>query len=148
MVWMWMALSAALLLSGCTSCNVDHTARAQGLDAGVRPGPDTTATCFVQGQRSTALLQTQVNELCVGAPTPTGPVDCYVAATSHLILTDPQKIGLCHCARSTEPVDCYLRLQRESMLITSQIETICSPTINLGLLPNCRPIGGGGLAYY
>ncbi len=142
-VWTVLVTAALVTLaSGCSSCNRGDRARAQGvLDAGVHPGPMTTATCYLEAQRTTPLLQSQINELCQGAPN-TGPVECYVAARRSLMLTDPQKIALCHCAPSLEPVACWLRLQSETMLLDTQIETMCSPTITQGLLPNCRPIGG------
>lgn len=137
-----MILAAA---SGCTRCDVDRHARAQGLDGGApatRPGPMTTATCYVRAQRQTTLLDTQITELCFGAPTPAGPVECFLAARSNLMLTDPQKIALCHCALSSEPVDCYVYMRTNTMLVTSQIESVCSPTISQGLLSNCQVIGG------
>lgn len=137
-----LAIASVVLASGCSSCNVDRRARAQGPDAGVHPGPLTTATCYLEAERNTPLLQTQINELCIGAPNE-GPVECFLAATRSLAITDPQKIALCHCATSVEPVVCYLRLQREARLLTSQIETMCSPTVSQGLLANCRPVGGG-----
>lgn len=134
-----------LTLGGCEGCGRARHARAQATDGGVaqsQPGPSYVANCYVLAGRNTRLTDLQIEALCLGAPTPTGPVDCYLAARSSLSIADDQRIELCRCSGSAEPVACYRRLRTEAALTDVQIAGLCAPAQTLGLLPNCRPVGG------
>lgn len=137
-------LLGSTLLAGCTGCDADRHAEAQALDGGVVsyvPSYAGPATCFIQARRQTRLLDTQMFQLCQGAPTP-GPVACFVAARRDLMFTDPQRIALCRCAISTEPVACVEMLERETWLTDAEMLQLCAPTLSGALLSNCRPVGG------
>jgi hypothetical protein len=140
-----LSIAAFLTLSGCEGCGTARHARAQAADGGVapyQPGPSYVASCFVLASRSTGLTDRQIGALCLGAPTPNGPVDCYLAAHHSLGVADAQVIDLCRCSSSSEPIACYRRLRTEAALTDDQIAFLCAPTQTLGLLANCRPIGG------
>jgi hypothetical protein len=98
-----------------------------------------TANCFLLAKDRTNLLDDQASDLCRGTPSATGPVLCYESADDALLLTSGQRLELCRCAESTEPVDCYARLRRESQLADAQIAELCAPASVDQLLPNCRP---------
>jgi hypothetical protein len=100
--------------------------------------PASVAGCYLRAEDQLQLTDVQAQQLCLGATSEEGPVDCYVAARS-LAITDPQRVLLCRCAESTEPADCWSRLTRDSQLIDAQIEAVCSPTVSMGLLVNCMP---------
>lgn len=135
----------ASTLAGCHGCDASPHAQAQGADAGVLyylpVPPSSAATCFLLARRQTRLTDDQIQTLCLGAAIPSGPVQCYLAARRRLNLTDDQKLVLCRCSGSTEPVDCFRRLDFETGLTDGQIQQMCSPTLSLGLLGNCRPLG-------
>ncbi len=140
-----LSIAACLTLSGCEECGAARHARAQAADGGVapyQPGPSNVANCFALAGRDTGLTDLQIEALCLGAPTPTGPVDCYRAAQRSLGVADMQRIELCRCSSSAEPVACYRRLRTEAALTDTQITALCAPAQALGLLANCRPIGG------
>jgi hypothetical protein len=103
--------------------------------------PSAPASCYVSGRDQTGLLASQLSELCEGAPTPDGPVQCYLSAETENIGVEAQRLTLCRCAVSTEPVDCFVRMRSETELFDYQIERLCSPQDVYGLLPNCLPRG-------
>ena len=117
----------------------------------VSPPPrDTSATasCFLLAKERTNLLDDQAATLCRGTPSATGPVLCYESADAGLLLTTGQRIELCRCAESTEPVDCYARLRRGSQLADAQIADLCAPANVEQLLANCRPAADYGSPVY
>jgi hypothetical protein len=103
--------------------------------------PITAVDCVTLAERQTGLTPTQTRQLCIGAPNPRGPVDCYLGAVRQLNLTDDQAVLLCRCTDSTEPVTCWQHARAQGRLIDPEIEQLCSPTLALGLLPNCRYAG-------
>ncbi len=104
--------------------------------------PYAAADCYLQARERTSLLQEQIEALCVGAPSPTGPIDCFLAARRQLRIPDDDAILLCRCAPNTGPYECFERMRRRTDLTDAQIEHLCSPTLSQGLLANCRPVGG------
>jgi hypothetical protein len=103
------------------------------------PDRSATASCFLLAKDRTNLLDDQASDLCRGTPSATGPVLCYESADDALLLTVSQRLELCRCAESSEPVNCYARLRRESQLADAQIAELCAPASVDQLLPNCRP---------
>ncbi|UJR83762.1 hypothetical protein [Sandaracinus amylolyticus] len=159
-----VVVPGAISLSGCSACGPPQSAAAQDevvaeLDGGVvqrtvivpipvpapeerpAPEPDAPANCYEVAASRTSLTDQQIAQLCGGAWS-SAPIECYLEARDRLTITDPQRIGLCRCAESTAPVDCYRRLQRSRALTDVQVEALCAPVIALGLLDNCRPVGG------
>ncbi len=132
--------SACSLGAGCTACDGAGQAHAQAGDAG-RPTPFTGLDCLTIAERRTGLTELQLASLCTAAPTPTGPVDCFATAQRRLMLTDDQAVILCRCSPSTEPVACWEAARRRSRLTDVQMMQLCSPTLALGLLPNCGRLG-------
>ncbi len=132
-------LIGGALVHAC-ACVDDRPARAQGPDARRRT-PLTGVTCFGLAQRRTALTPFQQQALCLGAPTPSGPVDCFVEATNRLLITEEQGVALCRCSASTEPVECWNVARRETRLTDGELAHLCSPSLALGLLANCRRAG-------
>jgi hypothetical protein len=128
------------LFSACSACVADDHAQAQSGGA-PRPTPITGVNCFSLAERRTRLTTIQQEQLCLGAPTARGPVDCYLRASRELMLTDDEAIVLCRCSESAEPVTCWDRLRRQSNITNNQITALCAPTIALGLIGNCRPVG-------
>ena len=116
----------------------DRNLRAQ--DVAAPEDRSATARCFLIAKDRTNLLDSQIADLCLGTPSPAGPVRCYEAADEELLVTTAQRIELCRCAESAEPVDCYATLKRESLLLDAQIADLCAPAVVDQLLPNCRPI--------
>lgn len=144
-----VAIVASAPLGGCTGCDAHPHASAQGPDGGVAiiiveptgPALSAAATCFLVARRFSNLTDVQIEALCLGAPTPTGPADCY-RASRRLALTDDQRLILCRCSPSAEPVACFRRVDSQTGLTDQQIQTLCSPVLSLGLLANCRALGG------
>ncbi len=141
------ALAFAGLLGGCEACGSNRHARAQALDGGVRvqptyptyqPNTSAPAVCYVAASQQTMLADPQIFSLCEGAPTPQGPVECYVAS-QRLGITDAQRVLLCRCAASAEPAECFRMLNTETFLTDDQIEQLCSPTLVRGLSASCIP---------
>lgn len=119
-------------LSGCMA---DDHASAQG------PSPITSVDCVGFAERRTGLTPLQIQRLCMGAPTATGPVDCHIQAVRQLNVTDDQGVLLCHCSDSRAPVTCWLHARQQGRLIDDEIMQLCSPTVAMGLLPTCRYVG-------
>ena len=129
----------ALVAAASTACDPAREAGAQELAQARDRSP--TAGCFLYAQDATTLLQADAFDLCRGAPTATGPVQCYLAANDRLTLTTQQDVRLCQCASNTEPVDCWDQVSDETTIPDAQIEELCAPRAAYGLLSNCRPVG-------
>jgi hypothetical protein len=99
-----------------------------------------TAACAETARRRTELVPTQIRRLCVATPSPTAPVDCYVAATRTLLLTDPQGIELCRCTATLGPIECVRALRDAALLTDPEMVEACSPTITRALRADCTPI--------
>lgn len=102
-----------------------------------QPRIDTSLQCVEDANQRTALIDAQLDTLCLGTPTPTGPVDCFVEARS-LVLTDDQGISLCRCSPNNEPVACYRQVSATSLITQDEIIALCSPSLVRGLGPACR----------
>jgi hypothetical protein len=135
-----VTFGAALALTGCTGCVAGAPAQAQGIDAG-RLTPITGVNCFTEAERRTGLTSIQQQRLCIGAPSPSGPVECFLTAQRELMITEDQAVVLCRCSPSPEPVACWQAAQRQTRLTDDELQQLCSPTLALGLLPNCRSAG-------
>lgn len=104
-----------------------------------RPTLRATALCLQQADRDTDLVPTQIDRLCIATPSPRMPVDCYIAASRSLLLTDDQSIELCRCTATMEPITCFEATHNGSLLTETEILALCSPTITRGLGDDCRP---------
>jgi hypothetical protein len=52
-------------------------------------------------------------------------------------------LALCQCATSLAPVDCFRRLQRDTMLDKADIVKLCAPMAANPLWPACPAIRTG-----
>lgn len=98
---------------------------------------DTSLQCIEEAGNRTMLLTSQHDRLCIGAPTPTGPVDCFIEAQG-MFLTDEQAITLCRCSPDPAPIACYRQVRSSTMLTQDEILALCAPTLVRGLGPSCR----------
>ena len=123
--------------TACSDTSI-REARAQGAES-----ESPTAACFISTEDATTLSDADVANLCRGTPTPTGPLQCFLAADDRLDLLNDQAVELCQCAESIEPVACWESVDRESGITDEQIERLCAPRLAFGLLANCRAVGEG-----
>jgi len=98
---------------------------------------DNSLQCVEAAGHRTLLIDSQLDRLCVGAPTPAGPLDCFVEARA-LLLMDEQAITLCRCSPDAQPVACYREVRDRSLTTQDEIVALCSPSLIRGLGPSCR----------
>lgn len=135
-----LALALGVGASTLEGCVPVDSAQAQGPDAG-SPRPIVGVDCVGLAIRHTGLTPVQTQQLCLGAPTSGGPIDCYLQAVRQLQITDDQAVLLCRCSPSREPVACWEHGRTQGRMLDDQLMLMCSPTLAMGLLPNCRTVG-------
>lgn len=125
-----LALIAGVTLSlGLVSSHAAPTA--------AQPAIERSLQCIEDAGSRTLLLAAQLDRLCIAAPTPRGPVDCFVQAQG-MFLTDEQGITLCRCSPDDAPIDCYRQVRETSSMLQEDIIALCSPSLVRGLGPSCR----------
>lgn len=137
-------LTAALLAGGCASAN----GASCGDTSGERDAPAIERTsgwgvsgayaCVRRVRQLRPIVHRQAFLLCQGARS-TAPAECFYEATRRYFLMEDQAILLCRCAKTVEPVRCFRQARVGWGFLDQDAVEVCSPTVQLGLLFNCRP---------
>lgn len=137
-------LAAVLLLGACTdargSCaSGGGSSGEQNAPGGERVWRVSGAyACIERVRRLRPIVHRQAFLLCQGARS-TAPAECFHEATRRYFLLEDQAIVLCRCAESVEPVRCFRQARVGWGFLDQEAVEVCSPTVQQGLLLNCRP---------